>query len=447
MAEKLGNGGHGPEEYSQKDGKYVADGEINSDGKLSPSDKKVIQTEIVNQDFEIADLDELDELEGLDDLDDFLDGLGNDENDSTEEIEESDFISNTLLKRINNAGQKYELLKQSAPIEDYVDIESVTDENDMIQTLINKYHLNKKKLEKLDGEQLSKVFKSLYLIAYKQYLRFEKNNENNSYNMKMEYASDYEDLDVKEEEALIGELMSKNGVYSDFAKNTAVWITGNNKNEKTNDLVKGYTNYFWDNFSFEEREDIIGYTQSYSWINEPLYNAKYTGKNYGKQPKDFVNAVQNITNAINKSSYPFNMWIQRYSSDSNYFTGPNGGKVRLGDLTNEQLENLVGTSFVAENFFSTGGAKGTGYGQDKALRFNIYCPKGTKMLYVAKHSHFAYENEILLQRGYSYKITSIKKEPGGIYYLDLEIDLNSIDNLDNSEKFLRKKWNNSVGED
>ena len=83
---------------------------------------------------------------------------------------------------------------------------------------------------------------------------------------------------------------------------------------------------------------------------------------------------------------------------------------------------------------STGAAKGAGF---SGHTFNIYAPKGTKMLYcepfsaygngdgrkwdgVSGQHSFGYEFEMLIQRGTKFKITKIEKK-GNKLYIDMEV--------------------------
>lgn len=82
-----------------------------------------------------------------------------------------------------------------------------------------------------------------------------------------------------------------------------------------------------------------------------------------------------------------------------------------------------------------GVAKGTGFSGD--VIFNIYAPRGTKMMYcepfsgfgngagrnwdgIAKQQSFGFESEMLLQRGTTFKITKIEKS-NGTWYIDLDV--------------------------
>ena len=52
---------------------------------------------------------------------------------------------------------------------------------------------------------------------------------------------------------------------------------------------------------------------------------------------------------------------------------------------------------------------------------NIFAPSGTPMVFVESLSKYKHEHEMLLQRGLTYKITSIKDRPDGKIELDLEV--------------------------
>ena len=82
----------------------------------------------------------------------------------------------------------------------------------------------------------------------------------------------------------------------------------------------------------------------------------------------------------------------------------------------------MGKSFVNHSFYSAAANKHGGFAQ-KNIIINTYCPGSTKGLYVASVSQFKNENEVILQRGYKYKITKAEKDHGKIYlYVEVLID-------------------------
>ena len=78
---------------------------------------------------------------------------------------------------------------------------------------------------------------------------------------------------------------------------------------------------------------------------------------------------------------------------------------------------LVGKTLTDMGFMSCGAAKGTGFGGNI---LNIYCPRGTKMLYIDGRSAYASENEMLIQRNTRFRVTKVEKK-GSRYYIDIEV--------------------------
>lgn len=93
-----------------------------------------------------------------------------------------------------------------------------------------------------------------------------------------------------------------------------------------------------------------------------------------------------------------------------------------GNITEAKVQELIdnGTPLTDHGFVSCGAAKGTGF-SDKPVTFNVYAPKGTKMLYVEGKSMYNGENEMILQRGATYRVTKVSKNVYGQLYIDLEI--------------------------
>ena len=100
----------------------------------------------------------------------------------------------------------------------------------------------------------------------------------------------------------------------------------------------------------------------------------------------------------------------------------NGINIDSG-ISASDLNNLVGKEFVNHSFYSAGAGYKTGM-TDKNILIKTYCPKGVKAFYVEKFSHYSGENEMILQRGYTYRITSAKRV-GGQILLDAEVILDS----------------------
>lgn len=218
------------------------------------------------------------------------------------------------------------------------------------------------------------------------------------------------DNDLVKAEKLIDKYQDPNNMYSQKRKDKAVWCKSISETKKLFPSIetKGITS--------AEQNALVGYTSSYSFINEPLRGIKYGNMNTKKEK--FVSAVTHMTSAIDKSVIDFDFWTQRGTNQVNF---PN---TKINNSTSiEELQKLVGTKFEDQAFVSTGAAKNTGF-STSGIILNIYCPKGTKGAYVDNISSFSGENELILQRGYSYKVTKVEKK-GGKIYMDCDLILGS----------------------
>jgi hypothetical protein len=90
-------------------------------------------------------------------------------------------------------------------------------------------------------------------------------------------------------------------------------------------------------------------------------------------------------------------------------------------------------------FASCGSSKGKGF---SGYIFNIYCPKGTKMMYAEPFSHygdgdkirwdslhldgiskqpsFGHEDETIIQRGTTFRVKKVEKKGANVYF-DIEV--------------------------
>ena len=225
-----------------------------------------------------------------------------------------------------------------------------------------------------------------------------------------------------------------NAVYSEQRKNNATWIT--EKWIKEHPEYSGLNVYqasikhfgdrfekMWKSMTSEERNQLKDYTGGgYSKYNKPLRGLSHSGwSGWG-----FADGVTKLTSAIDKCIWDEDIWVQRGISDSGMFKLPGSNQLRtLGSLSEKERQSLIGTSFKDNGFYSAGAGKGTGFSGD--IIFNTYCPKGTKMAYMNTKGHYAggSENEMILQRGYSYRITKIEKNQYGNFYVDCEVILDS----------------------
>jgi len=226
------------------------------------------------------------------------------------------------------------------------------------------------------------------------------------------------DAIIKNSEELVDKYTNPDNVYSQKAKDKAIWFKSINE---AKDYLTPIAKETYKTINPDDLEKVKAYTQSYSFINEPLRNQTYIGSSIKQQ--QFFDYVKGMTNAIDKSVLKENMWVQR-GVDSLNINGLN--------ISNYNLDDLNGVVFEDQGFLSCGAAKGTGFTSNSVI-MNIYCPKGTKALYVNPISYFSGENEMIIQRGYSFKITKVEKN-GWKTYLDCEVILNS-----DSKKYDDKK--------
>ena len=253
----------------------------------------------------------------------------------------------------------------------------------------------------------------------------------------------------------ISRFLDKNAVYSQSRKNNATWI--NSKWIKEHSEYDGMsvqnaaTKYFgdkfekmWSKLTAAERNQLIDYTGGgYSKYNKPLRGIMHKG--YGWNNFDFAQGVTDLTNAIDKCVWDEDIWVQRGIEDvSTLFTAEGSSAPKyLSQMTEKELQSLVGKSFKEKGFYSSGAGKGTGF-TGNTIIMNTYCPKGTKMAYMNTKGHYAYgsENEMILQRGYSFRITKVEKV-NGTFFLDCEVILGSeADNITDKNELtkLRNKY-------
>lgn len=119
--------------------------------------------------------------------------------------------------------------------------------------------------------------------------------------------------------------------------------------------------------------------------------------------------IRGLTTLIQRSTYPDDVWLQ---SGQNFATLegllgiPYGS---LSSMSDAALQQFVGTETVIQQFISTAVNEGGGACfNSRPMKFNIFAPKGSQMLYASDKGVFGKgENEMILQRGGTYRITKI----------------------------------------
>lgn len=228
--------------------------------------------------------------------------------------------------------------------------------------------------------------------------------------------------------------------FTQARKDAAMWAKSTQEADKQLRKVCGDV---WQAANRTERHAIYDYTSGSGKFNRPLSGfqggwGSYNNKGVGNVDLNYEGAykeIKSMTDIISKSTYDFDVWLQRACGTEaiESFLGlPNG---TLGRMTHDQLQQFVDRESRIFSFTSTGVAKGKGFSGNVIM--NIYAPKGTQMMYaepfsafgngggkswngIDPQSTFGYESEMIIQRGAYYRITKIEKSNGTIY-IDLEV--------------------------
>lgn len=292
-----------------------------------------------------------------------------------------------------------------------------------------------KKLEEFEeaGEEYIKKSKEIEENSLEKFEELE-NKLSELYKQKSQAVKFNEDKKIKD---FAEKYVNVEAPYSQYRKNNATWISEERIDKhpeyKYLNVESASAKYFgnkfeqmWKKMSVSERDQLIDYTGGgFSKYNKPLRGKAHGG--WKSWVNYFANGVTQLTNAINKCTRDEDIWVQRgvYIDDME-FVAKDGTKGELSELfATGKADLLLDTLFVEPAFYSSGAGKNTGF-FDRNLIINTYCPRGTKMAYMNTKGHYAdsVENEMILQRGYSYKITKVEKV-GSKYYLDVEVVLGS----------------------
>jgi hypothetical protein len=226
--------------------------------------------------------------------------------------------------------------------------------------------------------------------------------------------------------------------FSQARKDAALWAKSS---EEADDALRDVCGQVWQKATKVERKAIYDYTCGSGGFNRPLrgYDGSWSNfKGIGKVDLDAegrAGAIKEMTNLINKSSYDIDVWLQRgVETSQGAASFLKISEKALRTWTWDKLHKLVDRIVMDEGFVSCGSAKGKGF---SGYIFNIYCPKGTKMMYaepfsqygdgaglnwngLAKQKSFGYEDETVIQCGTTFKVINVEKK-GGNTYFDLEV--------------------------
>ena len=221
---------------------------------------------------------------------------------------------------------------------------------------------------------------------------------------------------------LISAYQDETAIYSKARKDKAVWFKGNNVIAQAEAHFFPTAEKHYASMTPDEVKRVDDYKTGSSKYNEPLRSLNYTGyKDF--QGASYSKAINDLTSAIDKCVWPDDIWVQRGQSPHINCFNINGVKKSISSMTEAERQSLVGSTYVDNGFYSAGAGKGTGF-TGQGMIINTYCPKGTKMVYAQYRPGYKNENEMIIQRGYSYRITKIENK-GGKYYMDVEVLLNS----------------------
>lgn len=228
-----------------------------------------------------------------------------------------------------------------------------------------------------------------------------------------------------------------NDPYSQQRKDQALWFTSKNGGATAADKAyRKKSGEVWRSLSQDEKKALNTYTgSSYVGINSDLRAAQ--GDDVllaSSRRRDAINAM---TEAINKSWYDDDIWLQRgcdlrgmdkfFSCSSSDFSLPD----------DQLLKILQKNDPIEHGFMSTDIAKDTGF-DNQDIILNIYAPKKTKMIYaepfsqhgdgdglswdgISTQSSIGYEAEMILQRGTQLRVTKVKRGSNGQLFIDLDV--------------------------
>lgn len=207
--------------------------------------------------------------------------------------------------------------------------------------------------------------------------------------------------------------------YTQERKNNAVWCKST---AASTNKFKDKADEIYKNASEAEKQAAYRYTQGSGYINRPLrgYDKTWYKKDFkgvgnvslNNENQYAIKDIEELTKIINKSTYDKDIWLQRGVNDDGL-----AGFLQLYSLDENGVNAMVGKTVTDTAFMSCGAAKGTGFSGNI---INIYCPKGTKMLYIDGRSAYKTENEMLIQRGTHFRVAKVEKQ-GYKYIIDVEV--------------------------
>ena len=268
----------------------------------------------------------------------------------------------------------------------------------------------------------------------------------------LEYGKRYQDMlsEVDRLQAELDELgksldtarAEPTDAFSKSRKDKAWWFKDK---KKADSELRPKAGEVWRSLTTNQKRSLYGYTRDSDEWNQVTNGFKdgtwsrrhYVGPgNVDIDSRRYGAKIRQMTEAISKSSYEHDMWLNRGSGTDAMDTFFGLEEDGFTSLSDEELQKLVGRSGRVGGFWSTSAARGDGFSR-KPVIINVYAPAGSNMIYAepfsaygggrgvewdGKEKQWAYgdEFEVILQRGGSYKVTKIERQ-GGKYYIDMEL--------------------------
>lgn len=136
--------------------------------------------------------------------------------------------------------------------------------------------------------------------------------------------------------------------------------------------LRSITEGVWTKLSTEERKVLTKYTQTYSYLNEPLRGLTYSG---GRAKAEYNNDLPILTSALNKFRTQKNMVVRR--GTNSYY---------IPELSKDLSMVQPGDIFTDGAFLSTAAHRGKGF----FMNYNmiIVVPKGARGAFAEPFSHY-----------------------------------------------------------
>jgi hypothetical protein len=188
-----------------------------------------------------------------------------------------------------------------------------------------------------------------------------------------------------------GNLIGKSGAISKLLDDTQLTV---GKDMKSEDLEK-LANKLFKNMSEEELKYLKDYTDfNYKFINRYL--------RHGKKDIGVVEQTEKLSKFFDKHSTSL-------KEDTMVYRGVKLAALGVEDV--KGLDKLIGKKFIDKGFVSTSIDKEVTK-DFRGVRIDITVPKNAKVLPVDGKSVYVEENEVLLNKNSSFKITAIEESEG-----------------------------------